>query len=484
MNKSSIHRQPNLLLDNVRLVAEAERARAEARAQFFAFRRYIRPYMLWGWWVQQVALELQQFYDDFIAGRRPVLILQAPPQHGKSITAEDLMAWAAGRNPDLKIIYASFSDDLGIRTNLALQRTIQNPLYQLAFGNTRIGEAGWQCNNELIEFAGHRGSFRNVTVNGAVNGMELHLGVIDDPVKGRSDANSQLIRDKTWLWFTDDFRSRFARDSALLIIMTRWHVDDLAGRLVDRADNVRVLCYPAIAETRDDFRDQGEALFEKFKPLRMLQERKRELTQASWESLYQQHPVVVGGGILPIEKFKILPALNRSQIRKSVRYVDKAATAGGDGAYTAMVLMHAMKNGTFVIEDSTRGRWGVLEREQKLKSLAAMDSMNIKGPYEIIIEQEPGSGGKESVEATIRSLAGYRVFPDRVTGSKQVRAEPFAAQVQAENVFLVEGHWVRGFLEEAECFPYGKFNDQIDAAAGAFARLTSKPVYNLDALAT
>ena len=198
--------------------------------------------------MQQVSLELQQFYDEFAAGRRPILVLQAPPQHGKSMAAEDFIAWVAGRNPDLKIIYASFSDDLGVRTNLALQRTIQSSPYQLAFANTRIGESGWQCNNELIEFAGRRGSFRNVTVNGAVNGMELHLGVIDDPVKGRAEANSQLIRDKTWLWFTDDFRSRFARDSALLIIMTRWHVDDLLGRLIDRVHDVEVLRYPAIAE--------------------------------------------------------------------------------------------------------------------------------------------------------------------------------------------------------------------------------------------
>jgi hypothetical protein len=425
MNKSSGRRRRRTLLDNVRLLAEAERAQAQAREQFFAFRRYIHPDMLWSWWVQQVSLEFQRFYDDFVAGRRPILVLQAPPQHGKSMTAEDFIAWVAGRSPDMKIIYASFSDGLGVRTNLALQRTIQSPLYRLAFANTRIGGPDWQCNSELVEFVGRRGSFRNVTVNGAVNGFGLHLGVIDDPVKGRSEANSQLIRDKTWLWFTDDFRPRFAKDSALLIIMTRWHVDDLVGRLVDREPDVRVLSYPAIAEMRDDFRDCGEALFEEFKPLSMLLERKRELSQASWESLYQQHPIVAGGGILPIEKLKILPVWDRSQILKSARYVDKAATAGGDGAFTAMVLMHKMKNGNFVIEDCTRGRWGALEREQKLKTLAALDRVNIKGRYELIVEQEPGSGGKESVEATIRNLAAAGAFA-RLTNKPAYRLDVFA----------------------------------------------------------
>ena len=128
------------------------------------------------------------------------------------------------------------------------------------------------------------------------------------------------------------------------------------------------------------------------------------------------------------------------------------------------------------------GCWSALEREQEIRALAAMDRRNIKGPYEIGVEQEPGSGGKESAEATIRSLAGYSVFADRVTGSKQLRAEPFAAQVQGGNVSLVAGDWVRDFLDEAESFPSGKFKDQIDAASGAFTRLTSKPVYNLDAM--
>ena len=97
--------------------------------------------------------------------------------------------------------------------------------------------------------------------------------------------------------------------------------------------------------------------------------------------------------------------------------------------------------------------------------------------------REPGSGGKESVEATIRALAGFLVYADRVTGSKEVRAQPFAAQVQAGNVWLLAGTWQAAFLDELESFPSGKWKDQVDAAAGAFTRLTSKPFYNLDAMA-
>jgi predicted phage terminase large subunit-like protein len=320
---------------------------------------------------------------------------------------------------------------------------------------------------------------RNTTVDGQINGMELHLGVIDDPVKGRAEANSRSVRDKTWNWFADDFLSRFAKDSALLMIMTRWHVYDLLGRYIERVPGVKVLRYPAIAEQDEEYRRAGEALFPELKPLDFLLERKKVQSQASWESEYQQNPIIVGGGIFPIDKLQTLPFWDRKGIKRSVRYFDKAASTGGDAAFSAGVLMHMMQDGKFVIEHVIRGRWSAVEREQRIKFLAEQDRKALKGSYEIGVEQEPGSGGKESAEATIRNLAGFRVFPDRVTGAKEIRAEPFAAQVQGGNVYLVAGDWHSDFLDELESFPSGRWKDQVDAASGAFARLTKGPQFSL-----
>ena len=427
--KSRIKRDELPVIDRRVLVVKAQRRLAAIRENFFAYRRYMDPSLLEGWFVQDLSLQLQKFNKDFEAGKRPKLAIAAPPQHGKSRAAEDFIAWSAGLNPNLKIIYASYSDELGIMRNMMLQRTLKHPNYQLLFPATRAGVLGYQENTGVIEFSGHRGSFRNVTVNGQINGMELNLGIIDDPVKGQAEAMSPTIRERTWNWFTHDFMGRFAKDGALLIIMTRWNVDDLLGRLCDLVPDVRVLSYPAIAEKPDDYRDVGEVLFPEFKPLDMLLERKKLLTASGWEALYQQHPIVVGGGMLPIEKLQVLPFCDRGQILKSVRYVDKAASKGGDGAFTAMVLMHAMKDKTYVIQHVVRGRWGVLEREQNIKAWAERDRASLKGPYQVIIEQEPGSGGQESIEATLRNLRGFAAFPDRVTGRKETRAEPFAAQV-------------------------------------------------------
>ena len=463
----------NLLSDDAAVVS---------RKFFHAYRRFISPSMIWAWWVERLSIGLQRFHQDLVMGRRPKLVVMAPPQHGKSTAAEDFITWVVGGNPNIKIVYASYSDELGVQRNLHIQRIMRSERYQMTLA-TRIGARGWACNAECIEFVGATGSFRNTTVEGPINGFGFHLGVLDDPFKGRAEAQSKTIRDRTWNWFTDDFMTRLDQNSGVLIIMTRWHVDDVVGRLIERDPTVRLLRYPAIAENDDDLphRRAGEALFEELKPLKFLLEQKKLMTQASWESEYQQNPFIVGGGILPRDKLICIPVFDPGQIVASVRYWDKAGTEhrdGSQGAYTAGVLMHKMKNGTFVIEDVVRGHWGAFEREQMIAALAKADYDRLGYKYEVGVEQEPGSGGKESAEATIRNLARFRVFADRVTGSKEVRAEPFAAQVQAGNVFLVAGRWNAGFLEEAECFPNGKFKDQIDAASGAFARLTAGPAYD------
>jgi hypothetical protein len=363
------------------------------RQNFALFRRCIHP---WGWWVHEIADELQQFFVELIEGKRPRLAIFAPPQHGKSRSVTDFIAWVAGQNPDLKTIFASFSGDLGERTNIDLQRTFNSDSYLKIFGRTRIGIPGWKCTTDLIEYCDYRGSFRNT-----VNGMELHLGVIDDPVKGRQEASSKTIRDRTWNWFVDDFMGRFHRDAGLLLIQTRWHVDDLAGRFLQRyADNVKVLSYPAIAEVDEihrlfDFQEQrykrvtrkhGQSLFEEWKPLDFLLDQKKGKTIASWESLYQQRPIVVGGGELPIEKLQLVgvwSTRDTSEVQARCRYWDEASSLAADASYTAGVLMHRMKNGKFVISDVVHG---ADDREKLIKRTAEADKKIYKN-YEIGIEQ-------------------------------------------------------------------------------------------------
>jgi predicted phage terminase large subunit-like protein len=263
------------------------------------------------------------------------------------------------------------------------------------------------------------------------------------------------------------------------MIMTRWHLDDPIGRFTERFPDARILRYPAIAEEDEENRRKGEALFPEHKSLPFLIERRRMMTQAGWESEYQQNPIVVGGGIFPIDKLDIIPSIDRKKIRASVRYVDKAGTKDG-GAYSAMVLMHRTHDKQYIVEDVVRGQWSALEREQRLRQAAETDRAVCPAGYKIWVEQEPGSGGKESAENTIRNLAGFSVKADKVSGqgSKETRAEPFAAQVQGGNVALKAAAWNRDFMDELESFPSGKFKDQVDAASGAFNKLALMSNYN------
>jgi predicted phage terminase large subunit-like protein len=459
---------------------------AQARENFLAFRLYMHPELLWSWWQRDAAQNLQQFYEDFDAGKRPKLIFQAPPQMGKTTLLEDFIIWCTGKNPNLKVIFASYSEELGVRVNLDLQRLYASERYRRVFPYTTISESNvvtqegrYLRNSSVIQYVGHQGSFRNTTVEGQITGQGLDLGFIDDPIKGRAEASSKVTRDKTWNWLTDDFFTRFSNHAGMLMIMTRWHVDDPVGRWIVRFPETKILRYTAIATEDETYRKKGEPLFPEHKSLEFLMERKKLLPEASWESIYQQNPIVVGGGMLPVEKLKVVPYFDRSQVMNTVRYIDKAGTASEDAAFTAGARMHLMKNGSYIISHMMRGQWSALEREENIKACVETDASEF-GSYKVWVEQEPGSGGKESAEATIRMLAGYAVYADRVTGNKVVRAEPFAAQVQGGNVGLVAGEWCSAFLDEAEVFPAGKWKDQVDAAAGAFSKLSAGTAYLTD----
>ena len=325
-------------------------------------------------------------------------------------------------------------------------------------------------------------------VGGPITGHGARLGIIDDPFENWEQAQSPTIRDKVWEWWRTTFRTRIWEDGAIVLIMTRWHEDDLAGRLLrEQADRWAVLRLPALAETQEE-RDEndrrlglptgrldplgrrpGEPLCPKRFSLEALEEIRRDVGPLAWAAEYQGVPRAPEGNRFKRHWFPIVDAAP-VQARR-VRYWDKAGTAGG-GAYTAGVLM-AEAEGIYYIEDVVRGQWSAGQREQVIRQTAELDRQKYGNTVQIWIEQEPGSGGKESAENTIRNLAGFPVFADRVTGDKDIRLEPFAAQAEAGNVRLVRGPWNGVYIEELCAIPNGPYRDQADATAGAFNRLTS-----------
>jgi predicted phage terminase large subunit-like protein len=418
---------------------------------------------------------LQKFYDDLQAGKRPKLVIQAPPQHGKSVQIIDFIAWVAGHNPDYRTIYTSFSERLGIRANLRLQRLYDTPLYQAIFPATRINAANVTTlagrtlrNREIIEYEGREGYFRNTTVRGSITGESLDLGVIDDPIKGREEAQSETIRDKTWDWLLDDFFTRFSENAGFLSILTRWHVDDPIGRLIQHLPEIKVVSYPAIAEQDEEYRKQGEPLFPELKSLEFLFERKALMFEGAWQALYQQHPTVAEGELFKPDALFAIDALPVLDGIRWVRGWDLASTTTGD--YTAGAKLGKLPDGRFLIADLVRLRGGPDERDAAIQNTAARDGRSVR----VSIPQDPGQAGKTQALYLTRALTGYRVKTSPETGDKVTRAEPFAAQVNVGNVLMLRAGWNDKLIDEMRMFPNGAHDDQIDALSRAFSELLNK----------
>ena len=442
----------------------------EAREDFLSYRKLINPKAKWGWWQAEVAGVLQEFYKELQAGNRPKYVIQAPPQHGKSVQVIDFLSWLAGKMPDKRAIYTSFSERLGVRANLRMRRILDSDMYAEVFPGTQLSKPGvpqasgqYIRNSEILEYVNHEGYFRNTTVRGAITGESLDVGVIDDPIRGRADANSETVRDATWDWFTDDFFTRFSDDAGLLAILTRWHVDDPIGRLIERDPSVKVFSYSALAEEDEPHRKKGEALFPEHKSTEFLLERKLVMSESNWLALYQQSPTNAQGSVFKPDMLQVVDAVPAMPI-EWVRGWDLGAT-DGDGDYTAGPKLGRLPDGRFIIADMVRGQWASHDRDRSMINAARLDGYGVR----ISIPQDPGAAGKVQVVALVKLLVGFPVVWSPESGDKVTRAEPLAAQVNVGNVLMLRGSWNRDLIEEMRAFPNGKNDDQVDGLSRAFA---------------
>lgn len=453
----------------------------EARASFWAFRQRMNPRMKRSWWQRDLAHHLQQFHEDLVAGRRPRLVVQAPPQHGKSETIVDFIAWASGKNPGLKTIYASFSERLGERANGKLQRMWDSERFRRTFPELSIsdgpgnGTGGPVRNRMLVEFGGQDGYFRNTTVRGSVTGESLDLGVIDDPIKGREDANSSIVRDRTWDWYTDDFSTRFADDAGLLIILTRWHIDDPAGRLILADPAVKVLRYPAIAIADEEHRSAGEPLFPEHKSLGFLLKQKAQMDPISWEALYQQNPVVAGGNLFKLEDFRKHRYGADLELQRRAIYVDTAQKTGERNDYTVFQVWGLGRDGVAYLIDQIRGKFEAPELERTARQLwvreIARTTANSGRVVAMMVEDKVSGTG------LIQQLARGE---DRVTvkaikrgqADKYTRALDVLPSIAAGRVSLpADAPWYDDLMSELAQFPSGAHDDQVDPLVDGVADL-------------
>ncbi|RME71554.1 MAG: terminase, partial [Chloroflexi bacterium] len=335
--------------------------------------------------------------------------------------------------------------------------------------------------------AGRRGYMLAVGVSGPVTGYGARLGIIDDPFQSWEQAQSEWARERVWDWYRGTFRTRIWENGAIVIIMTRWHQEDLCGKILqEQADKWTVLRFPAIAESQkerdenDEFlglptgqpdllgRRPGDPLCPRRFSRQALLDIQQDVGELAWSAEYQGVPRPIEGSVFKRYWVTIVEAAP-AQARR-VRYWDRAATEGG-GDFTVGLLMARTDSGLYFIEDVVRGQWSSMQVEQIIHQTAAADAARYGNTVDIWVEQEGGSAGKDSAAAIVRLLAGYPVFTDKPSGDKLVRARPFLAQAQAGNVRLVRGAWNAAYLNELTAFPAGRNDDQWDATSGAFNKL-------------
>lgn len=462
-------------------------ARRRARGALLPFTRYTFPQYT----ADPVHQHIAAVLDQVIAGQVQRVMIFAPPQHGKSeLVSVRLPALWLGRRPDEPVILCSYGATLAESKSRQVRDIVRSDEYKALFGDLATVEepvtlrpdsravARWQLAN-------HRGSLLAVGVGGPVTGHGARLGIIDDPFENWEQAQSQTMREKVLDWYRGTFRTRIWEGGAIVLIMTRWHEDDLAGRLLrDQPGDWVVLRLPALAETQEDrdyndrrmgldtgqpdplSRQPGEALAPGRYSAAALASIRRDVGSLVWAAEYQGAPTAAEGTLVKRAWLRIVDH-GPAEVLGRIRYWDKAASTSKTSKFTAGVRLAYGADGIVYVENVVRGQWTTGERRAVMRQTAQMDGRDTL----IGIEQEPGSSGLDSVQDDIRLLVGYAVFADRPSGDKDTRLMPFAAQAEAGNVRLLAGEWNQEFIDELTSIPNGRYRDQADATAGALNRL-------------
>jgi predicted phage terminase large subunit-like protein len=393
------------------------------------------------------------------------VIINLPPRHGKSdFISMYTPAWFLGMNPDKRVILTSYEADFAAQWGRKARSLIED-FGQFFPEPIRVNPDSSAANR--WDILGHTGGMQTAGIGGPLTGKGAHLAIIDDPIKNAEEAMSSTIREKHWDWYKSTLYSRLEPGGSILIPMTRWNEDDLAGRLIaemqqEGGEQWTVISLPAVAEDDDLLgRQVGQALWpERYDEVALA--RIKGTTQAYWfASLYQQRPAPLEGGMFKKKWFEIVKSCPTDCY--CLRYWDLAATE--DGGDWTVGLKIGVRAGVFYIIDVQRDRLSSKDSEALVKQTAQIDG----GEVPIEMEQEPGSSGKRVIDHFARIvLPGYAFEGVPSTGDKTVRAMAVMAAAERGDVKIVRGGWNSAFLDELAMFPNGKHDDQVDALSGAY----------------
>jgi predicted phage terminase large subunit-like protein len=485
--------------ERARRAADAERRRVAQdaeiiRAQCQTLEGFIREFwpilepkreLKFGW----ALLAMCKHLEAVTAGQIQFLLMTVPPGMMKSLLMVFWSAWEWGPcgTPDVQILATSYSQQNVLRDNLKLRRLIESDKFQTL----------WPL--KLRDDQNAKGKFEN-TGNGfsearpfsSMTGGRGDRVKVDDP-HSTETAESDTERGTTVRIFREGITDRLndVTKSSIAIIMQRLHTQDVAGVAIDLDIGFIHLSLPMEFEAeRIDksgkrtggpcrtyvdnklfFEDprtvEGELLFPERFPRDDVERLKKSKGSYAWAGQYQQRPSPRDGGMFKREWFadNIIDKAQPGTVW--VRHWDLAASTKSTSARTAGVRMGRQPDGSFVVAHVAKERAEGQAVRLMISTTAEIDG---KGVY-ISLPQDPGQAGKVQAQDYVKMLAGYTVKAEPESGDKIIRAEPYSAQCEAGNVFLIRGAWNDDYVDELCAFPGATLKDQVDASSGAFGRL-------------
>ncbi len=400
------------------------------------------------------------------------LIITMPPRHGKSrMAAIEFPTWYLGKHPESQVIMSSYGDSLSLKHSREARDRCKNVSYARSFPSVKLN-GKMQAKNVWGFMEG--GTFNATTVGGGMTGLGADLLIIDDPHKNRQEAESKLVRDRVWEWFTSTAYTRLSRDGAIIIIMTRWHVDDLVGRLlsedyteklneIDMESSWHLVELPAICERNGDEigRRKNEALWPERWDAKSLEGIAANIGEYDYTSLYRCTPRLRGGNVAKIDNIHYIEKDQVPDI-ELVRAWDLAITDKEKSDFTVGCLGgYDQETGDFYIVDIKRIKTGWFGVKNQVVTHGEIEKVRVG--------VEAVSGFKTAYEEIKKELMGIANVSYLVPKeNKMIRANPWLARLEAGKVHLVKGEWNQAFIDELSLFPDGKHDDQVDAVTMAW----------------
>ena len=450
------------------------------------------------WHIEKLCKELELVAEK-VARREPRdydLIINVPPGSTKTALVSIMYPiWCWTRWHWMLIITMSYSDKLSLESADYCRDILRSQLFQEVYPDIIIKEdrdvkSNFKIAKKVVGAGGvHRtpklltgGGRISTSLTGTVTGFHADILIIDDPLNPTQAASDvELANANHFMEQTLPLRKRDKDVTPVILIMQRLSQNDPSGHWLEKKEeNVRHICLPGEIRNFKQYVNPpeyaefytDELLDQKRISWKTLKDLESKLGQYGYAGQIGQNPVPPGGGMFKVDRFTILPSLpSVHEIVHTIRAWDKAGTQDG-GAYTVGVKMSKLVNNRWLVQDVVRGRWASQERERIIRSVAETDGTAV----EIWMEQEPGSSGKESAEATIRNLSGFRAYAEHATGDKEHRADPYSVQVNNGGVSLLNAAWNTQYLNELRYFPHSTFKDQTDASSLAFTKLVGKKI--------